>query len=269
MTAEAGRLGTPPLIAIQDVSAGIVVRLPDGVPGPARGTIVQVRGPLADPYGQLELRPATGGFVAIGVGLMPSPTAIDATSLGEASEGRIVSTTGVVQARPSRSTSADISLDLRGTNGTVRLFADGSSGLTQDSFVVGATYDVVGIAGQRASRKGVLDGYRIWVRDVRDLHRHGGAVATPAPTPSPGASASPSITISIADAIRAGQGTRRVEGVVTIAPTLLDASGRRIVIEDRTAGLEVLVPTDARVPAVGSRIRVEGEIGRARGMRRV
>ena len=263
VTAEAGRLGTPPLIAIQDVSTGIVVRLPDGVPGPVRGTIVQVRGPLADPYGQLELRPATGGFVAIGVGLVPPPTAIDATSLGEASEGRIVSTTGVVQARPSRSTSGDISLDLRGTNGTVRLSADGSSGLTPDSFVVGATYDVVGIAGQRASRKGVLDGYRIWVRDVRDLHRHSGAVATPAPTPSPGATASPSITISIADAIRAGQGTRRVEGVVTIAPTLLDASGRRIVIEDRTAGLEVLVPTDARVPAVGSRIRVEGEIGRA------
>jgi hypothetical protein len=201
--------------------------------------------------------------MAIGVGLLPSPAAIDATSLGEESEGRIVSTTGVVQVRPSRSTSGDISLDLRGTNGTVRLFADGSSGLTPDSFVVGATYDVVGIAGQRASRKGVLDGYRIWVRDVRDLHRHSGAVATPAPTASPGASASPNITISIADAIRAGQGTRRVEGVVTIAPTLLDASGRRIVIEDRTAGLEILLPTDARVPAVGSRIRVEGEVGRA------
>ena len=263
VTAEAGRLGTPPLIAIQDVSAGIVVRLPDGVPGPARGTIVQVRGPLADPYGQIELRPTTGGFMAIGVGLLPSPAAIDATSLGEASEGRIVTTTGVVQARPSRSTSGDISVELRGTSGTVRLLADGSSGLTPDSFVVGATYDIVGIAGQRASRKGVLDGYRIWVRDGRDLHRHSGAVATPAPTRSPGASASPNITVSIADAIRAGQGIRRVEGVVTIVPTLLDASGRRIVIEDRTAGLEILVPTDARVPAVGSRVRVEGEIGRA------
>jgi hypothetical protein len=73
----------------------------------------------------------------------------------------------------------------------------------------------------------------------------------------------PSATISIADAIRAGHGTRTVEGLVTIAPNLLDASGRRIVIEDRTAGLEILIAADARVPAVGSRIRVEGEIGRA------
>ncbi|HLQ49828.1 MAG TPA: hypothetical protein VK233_12705, partial [Candidatus Dormibacteraeota bacterium] len=99
--------------------------------------------------------------------------------------------------------------------------------------------------------------------DVRDLHRHSTTAATPSPTSSPGAPTSSSVTISIADAIRAGKGIKTVDGLVTIAPDLLDATGRRIVIEDRTAGLEVLVPTDARVPAVGSRIRVTGEIGRA------
>jgi hypothetical protein len=263
VTAEAGRLGTPSLVAIQDGSAGIAVRMPDGVPDPARGTVVAVRGPLADPYGQLEMRPENAGFVTLGVASVPLPAPVDSTSLGEASEGRIVGATGVVQARPTRSTSGDISLDLRGTNGTVRLFADGSSGLTPDSFVVGVTYDVVGIAGQRASRKGVLDGYRIWVRDVRDLHRHNTTAATPSPASSPGVSTPSSVTISIADAIRAGQGIKTVEGLVTIASDLLDASGRRIVIEDRTAGLEILIPTNARVPAAGSRIRVTGEIGRA------
>jgi uncharacterized protein YdeI (BOF family) len=57
VTAQAGRLGAPPLIAIQDSSGGIVVRLPDGVASPTRGSRLEVRGPLADPYGQLEVRP--------------------------------------------------------------------------------------------------------------------------------------------------------------------------------------------------------------------
>jgi hypothetical protein len=267
VTAEAGRLGTPSLIAIQDETAGIVVRLPDGVAGPARGTTVEVRGPLADPYGQLELRPAIAGFRVLAAAPLPSPIPVDAASLGEANESRVVTTAGVVQARPSRSTSGDISLDLRGSAGTVRIFADASSGLTPNSFVVGATYDVVGIAGQRASHKGALDGYRIWARDAGDLRRRtaSGATPTPAPTPSssPAASTQSITTVSIAAAIRAGTGTWTVEGLVTIAPDLLDTSGRRIVIEDRTAGLEILIPSDVRVPAVGNRVRVEGAIGRA------
>ena len=262
VTAEAGRLGTPPLIAIQDATAGIVVRLPDGVAGPARGTTVQVIGRLADPYGQIELRPATADFHVLASGALTSPAAVDAAGLGEASEGRLVETTGVVDARPTRSTSGDISLDLRVSGGVIRVFADVSSGLTKDSFAVGATYDIVGIAGQRASRKGALDGYRIWVRDGRDLVRRSGPSPTPTPSPSPGGSGS-SATVSIADAIRAGKGVKTVEGVVTIAADLLDASGRRIVIEDRTAGLEILIPTDGRAPAVGSRIRAQGTIGRA------
>ena len=37
VVAEAGRLGTPPLLAIADATGGIPVRLPDGVAPPARG----------------------------------------------------------------------------------------------------------------------------------------------------------------------------------------------------------------------------------------
>ena len=263
VTAEAGRLGTPPLIAIQDGTAGIVVRLPDDVARPPRGTRVEVRGPLADPYGQLELRPASAGFQAVGTASLPSPTITVASGLGEATEARLVIASGAVQARPSRSTSGDISFDLRGTTGTIRVFADASSGLTADAFVVGATYDIVAIAGQRASRKGALDGYRIWVRDARDVVRRSAPGATPSPNASPGSSTVPSGTVTIAEAIRAGTGVKTVEGLVTTAANLLDMTGRRIVIEDRTAGLEILIPADVRVPAVGSRIRVEGSIGRA------
>jgi len=38
VTAEAGRLGSPPLLAIQDDSGAIVVRIGDTDPRPARGT---------------------------------------------------------------------------------------------------------------------------------------------------------------------------------------------------------------------------------------
>ncbi len=50
---------------------------------------------------------------------------------------------------------------------------------------------------------------------------------------------------------------------MTIAPDLLDSTGRRIVIEDRTAGVEILIPVDSRAPAVGTRVRIFGTMGRA------
>jgi hypothetical protein len=137
---------------------------------------------------------------------------------------------------------------------------------------VGATYDVVGIAGQRASRKGALDGYRVWARDAGDLQRRSTPTPTPTlppgATPTPSRSSAPSPTpaggvLSIADAVRRGDGQVTVEGIVTTAPDLLDSTGRRIVIEDRTAGVEILIPVDSRAPAVGSRIRVDGTMGRA------
>ena len=264
VTAEAGRLGTPVLIAIQDASGGIVVKLPDEAPRPARGARIEVRGPLADPYGQLELRPVAAD-VEVGAGLaLPEPSAIDG-SLGETVEGNLVVVTGVAAGRPPKSTSGDISFVVEGPAGPIRIAADASSGLTPDSITAGATYRVVGIAGQRASRKGVLDGYRVWPRDARDITR----LADPSPSgqpgasPSPGASGNAASARAIADAIRQGSGDVTVEGIVTTTSTLLDSSRRRIVIEDRTAGVEILLPVDASAPAVGARIRVSGEIGRA------
>ena len=268
VTAEGGRLGTPPLIAVADGSAGIVVRVPDGVALPPRGARVEVSGPLADPYGQLEIRPKTGGLRAVGSAALPAPATV--TTLGEGTEGRLVVVAGIVEARPTKSSSGDITFYVRDAGGSIRLVADGSSGLTVELIVVGGQYEIVGIAGQRASRKGALDGYRVWVRDAGDLRLLAAPTPSPTsgpgatPTPKPGASGQPPANVrSIADAIRTGDGEVMVEGLVTIAPNLLDSTGRRIVIEDRTAGVEILLPTDAAPPAIGSRIRVEGKMGRA------
>jgi hypothetical protein len=267
VTAEGGRLGTPPLIAIQDATGGIVVHLPDGMASPARGALLEVTGPLSDPHGQLEIRPTAGGLSVVGTASLPNPVAADASTLDESVEGRLVTVRGAVETRPTKASSGDITFYVLTSRGSVRVVADASTGLTPDSVSVGATYDVTGVAGQRASRKGLLDGYRVWIRDAGDLVR----TSAPSPSPSPSSAPSGSPTpppgstgiISIADAVRRGDGRVTVEGLVTTAADLLDSTGRRIVIEDRTAGVEILIPADGAPPAVGNRIRVDGTIGRA------
>ena len=47
--------------------------------------------------------------------------------------------------------------------------ADGSAGLATSLLRKGTNATVTGIVGQRASRKGALDGYRLWVRDPEDV----------------------------------------------------------------------------------------------------
>ncbi|MFL5725091.1 MAG: lamin tail domain-containing protein [Chloroflexota bacterium] len=265
--AEAGRLGTPPLLAIADEAAGIAVKLPDGTAAPPRGSRVIVTGPLADPYGQLEIRPAAAGLRSSGTGPLPEPIVVDASSLGEATEGLLVRAVGTVEARPTKATSGDITFFLVGSRGAVRIVADASSGLTADSVTVGAAYEITGVAGQRASRKGALDGYRMWPRDTRDVVRTAGPAATSPPSsgsgsPHPTPSSAAGVT-SIADAIRRGSGDVTIEATVTTRADLLDSTGRRVVVEDRTAGIEILLPTDTAVPPLGARIRASGEIGRA------
>ena len=74
VTAEPGRLGTPSLFAIADPTGGIVVKVPDGVTIPVRGTEVEVSAALSDPYGQVELRPTADGLSVTSVhGPLPAP----------------------------------------------------------------------------------------------------------------------------------------------------------------------------------------------------
>jgi hypothetical protein len=170
VVAEPGRLGTPALIAIADDTAGIAVRLPSGATGPARGTLVQVSGTLAAPYGQLEIRTESDGVESTGSAALPLPVAVAPDGLDEPDEGRLVTTTGTVAGKPKRSSGGDLTIVLeRPGAASIRLLADASSQLSGDAFTVGATYRVVGVVGQRASKKGALDGYRICLRDAADV----------------------------------------------------------------------------------------------------
>jgi hypothetical protein len=261
VTAEAGRLGTPALIAIQDSTGGIVVKVPDGIVAPVRGIGVIVTGPIADPYGQLEIRPAAGGIRLTGPGAIPSPTDVVATDLGEGTEAILVDIVGLTSRPPSKGTSGDLMFDFAdGAGHAFRVIADGSSGVTASTVPIGRTVRLTGVAGQRASRKGVLDGYRIWIRDRADVV----VVSGPSPTPSG------TTSISIAAALAKADGASVVvEATVTAGTALLDSSGRRIVVQDGTGAVEVLLPVGSAGPAVGSVIRVTGAMAHAWGARRL
>jgi hypothetical protein len=75
--------------------------------------------------------------------------------------------------------------------------------------------------------------------------------------------------VTVAAALRLGSGAVAVEGVVTVASTLLDSTGRRSVIQDATAAVEILVPRDETAPRPGDRVRVVGTLGRAYGAPRI
>jgi uncharacterized protein YdeI (BOF family) len=264
VTAEGGRLGLPPLIAIADGTGGIAVRLPDGTAMPARGTTVAVRGALADPYGQLELRPSASGYRVTGQGSLPAPLQLAAADLGEATEGRLATITGTVLAAPVKGTSGDLSIDLRdGAGTTFRVVADGSSGIVPTDLVKGKTYRVTGIVGQRASRKGALDGYRLYLRDRGDVLAVANAVG---PTATAGTSAITSIKLALA---LPDDTSVVVEGTVTAGAALLDSSGRRIVLQDATGAIEVLLPSGSTAPGVGTGLRITGTTGRAWGAPRL
>jgi hypothetical protein len=269
VTAEAGRLGIPPVLAIADGTGGIAVRLPDGVAGPPRGAVVRVRGQVADPYGQLELRPSTSGYVVVGNGSLPVAIRLTAAQLGEATEGRLAEIAGTVTAAPRKATSGDITIDLVDAAGTsFRVVADGSSGVGPTDLVKDHAYRLTGIVGQRASRKGALDGYRLYLRDGRDVvgvASSGGAAASPEPSGATGARIVPISTV-----LAVPHGTRvTIEATVTAGASLLDSSGRRIVVQDRTGAVEVLLPTGSIAPAVGTSVRVTGTTGLAWGAPRL
>lgn len=269
VTAEAGRLGSPALLVIADGTAGIVVRLPAGAVGPARGTDVEVMGTLAAPYGQLEIRPVVGAVLVLGSGVAAEPVPILSTDLGEGVEGRLVSIDVVIDKAPHRETNGGVTLDARDaiTGGRLSIRADASSGIATADLPRDARATLTGVVGQRATRSGRLDGYRIWLRDRLDIVVTTPPGGSPSPTGSAGGAIRP--TVSVAQALLSPGLDVRVVGTVTAAGRLLDPNGRIVVVQDATAAVAVRLPTGARTPRVGARLRVDGVMGRAYGAPRI
>jgi hypothetical protein len=268
VTAEAGRLGSPALIAIQDATGGIVVRLPEGTGPIARGSLIDVIGPLAAPYGQLEIRPSAGSVSVLGQGVLPNPRQISSRELGESTEGILVAVDVLVDQPVQRATSGDIKVSTldTATGARITILADGSSRIAAADLPRGARVHLTGVAGQRASRKGALDGYRVWARDRTDI------VVT---APPPGSTTGPSGTgtaLSVVPIARAllqpGQDVR-VVGTITAGGASLGDATRLLVIQDSSAAIEVRLPAGVSAARVGHRLDVVGEVGRAYGAPRL
>ncbi|HSS36073.1 MAG TPA: lamin tail domain-containing protein, partial [Patescibacteria group bacterium] len=252
VTVEPGRTGSSALLALGDGSGGIFVRLPSGIAALSRGAHLLVSGTLADPYGQLEVRVALGGIVpATGGPTAPAPAAMGAADLGESTEGRLGTLTGTIDGSPTRTATGLAAWLVDAAGGRARILVAAASGIVGSDLRSGARYRLTGVVGQRASHKGAPDGYRLWLRDRGDVTLVSPPPASPgsSPTPSPGSGTPASVTI--ARAISLKDRTVSVVGVSTIPATLLDTSGRRIVIQDGTGAIEVRLPAGTRAPSIG------------------
>ena len=272
VTAEVGRIGSTSVVAVADASGGLLVRIPSGATAPSRGTAVEVAGTIAAPYGQLELRPGVDGIHSTGIGQPVTAAPIAAADLGEASEGRLVALAGIATTAAKRSSTGELSIDLHDPAGaSFRVMATAASGIAMADLPIGSALRVTGIVGQRASRLGALDGYRIWLRDRSDIRVEGvpgtsGDSTTGSPSPAP---ISPDAT-GIATALVQPDGTAVVvEATVTAGASLLDTSGRRIVVEDSTGAIEVLLADASTAPRLGTRLRIDGRTAHAWGAPRL
>src|SRR5439155_7366552 len=145
----------------------------------------------------------------LGTGALPPVVAIGPAGLDESSEGRLVSASGVVTTKPRRSSGGDLTIVLdRAGQASIKLIADASSQIAPATFELGATYQVMGVVGQRATHKDSPDGYRICLRDPGDLAE---GLPGPAAAVSPGSNSAATSasngelsarTVSIAQALQ-------------------------------------------------------------------
>ncbi len=275
VTAGAGVLLDGRVIALQDGSGGIVVRLPAGVAAESLppGSIVRVTGLLAAPYGNLELRPASGDALRmIGTGGIPEPRTDLPVSPGPELDGVLVRATGRI-VRTDPGTSGALTVTIATGAGEVRVAVGGALGIHRPDLPVGAPLGVTGISGRRESRAGAGDGARIWPRSTADLVL--GAEVRPTPTPPAGGTPRPATPPPTGRPSPTGEPDERpvriasivagvtatIEGVVTTPAGLLDSDRRRIVLQDTSGAILVRLPEGAAVPAPGARVRVRGEAG--------
>ena len=266
VTAEPGRLLSERTLVIQDGSAGIFVRLPEGYPSAdvPRGRIVQVRGELSAPYGNLEMRPLDAADVTpMGIGGLPAPLALHSQDLDEDAEGllaRLTSTIVLVEAR----SGGAFAVTIRDEQGTAQVYVHAGLGLDPAAIERGQQLTATGIVGQRASGVGAADGYRLWPRDASDIVVSAAEPpkGTPRPDPGPPDGRPPRGRPPrghIGDAAPGDSLT--IVGTVTSAAGLIDSEGRRVTVEDGSGAILVRYPEGADPARVGALIRASGEVG--------
>ena len=261
VTAPPGRIIDVRTFAIQDDTAGILVRLDVARSGLdlVAGESIVVEGRLATVYDALEIRLDDGGYLErAGLATIATPLDLQLAALGEASEGRLVRVTGRI-IDVTLSSAGTTTLLLKDTSGRNKVVAYAGAGPLPTGLIKGASLEATGIAGQRSSATGRGGGYRVWARDSTDLRIL--AIAVPTPTPSP----TPTLTLSTIHNAIAHGGKVLIEGVVTSPAGLLDADARRVVIQDASGAVLLRLIDGDPPPVVGDHVRVRGSVRRYYG----
>jgi hypothetical protein len=248
VTVGPGLLGADNLLAMQDSSGGIFVRLAGPVGELPVGRSVEVEGMLAAPYGQLEIRELD--WLTVGSDDQePAAARMELDQIGEGAEGRLVNVRGTVDSIQAEAGRLTITIG-DGTS-AVRLLADPPAGISRSDVSRGDVVLATGIVGQHATATGRLDGYRVWLRRPADL-----VVRAPIPTDPPDPTARPA-TIRSSTSASSGSGnvgsspapaSRRVsisslsehlDQEVTVAGLVTETAGGTATIDDGTGTVRV------------------------------
>ncbi len=269
VTAESGAIVDLRTVAVQDASGGILVLLPAReAPILARGDRVTTSGKLVSRSGALAVSVSATAVALVGAEVVPEPRSIASSDLGEAVEGLLVRGSGLVT-RVTRAASGATTLVVTDSAGTltVSCWHPCATGVER-----GVRLQVTGIAGQRWSRSGAADGYRIWPRDGADVVRLTGAGdASNGPvagntdesaTPSPPARAP---VVPIAQARTRGHGTVTIEATVTTSPGFIDRDTRRVVVQDASGAILLFLPANGPALKIGDGVRATGQVGTRAG----
>ena len=200
----------------------------------ARGTLLEVTGKLAAPYGQLEIRPSKGAVRSLGTGVLPTPMTIPVAGL-DRSERRPPGD----HDRPAHD-EAEEELgrrhDPRHRTGRRRTDQGHGRRLEPDQpRLAQGRRDVPDHGLRRSARHAERRPRRLSGLGARSRRcRRGGRAATVRRLPrrAPVRPGPPSTAMSIAKALHVTDRTVAIEAIVTAPATLLDATGRRIVVQD-------------------------------------
>ncbi len=267
VTVGAGLLGTDGLIAMQDSSGGIFVRLATADATLPIGRSIEVEGTLSAPYGQLEIR-QLDRLIAGEVDKEPAAARRELDEIGESTEGSLVTIRGTVD---SIGTDAGrVTITIGDGVSAIRALADPAAAVSRSDVARGDEVLATGIVGQHATATGRPDGYRIWLRRPTDLVvRDPLLTDTPDPTAGPTAAPTAGPTATVHHDLASALGTRGaavdVDAAVTATAGLFDIGGTTIVVDDGTAAVAVILTDEMAVPPVGMLVRVTGKVGRWEG----
>lgn len=154
--------------AIQDETAGIIVRVEEGGTPLRTGDLVEVTGVRSTRSGMETIR-ATRASTVLNTGANALPTRVAADGAWEELEARLVVVTGTLPASARRASSGTVSFDLADERGAVRVVIPAPLGADDAQLVAGVVVEVVGVVGQETTGDEPSAGYRVWPRAAAEV----------------------------------------------------------------------------------------------------